>query len=93
MEIYRTLPFACVALNGGTAPGSCPAASSFPNPYSPDQTPTASDTPDHKTYAVHTDVSAVNAKETQVTVTVKDSGGTVRATQSSLFSASAVPTP
>jgi type II secretory pathway pseudopilin PulG len=93
MEIYRTLPFACVTLNGGTAPSGCPAASGFPNPYSPDQTPTASDTPDHRTYAVHTDVTAVNAKETQVTVTVTDSDGTVRGTQSSLFSASSVPTP
>ena len=55
MEIYRTLPFACVTLNGGTAPSGCPAASGFPNPYSADQTPTASDTPDHRTYAVHTE--------------------------------------
>lgn len=93
MEKYRTLSYACVTLNGGTAPSGCPAASAFPNPYSPDQTPTGSDTPDHRTYTVHTDITAANAKEKQVTVTVKDDTGTVRGTQSSLFSVSAFPTP
>jgi type II secretory pathway pseudopilin PulG len=93
METYRAIPYACVVLNGGTAPTGCPAASAFPNPYSADQTPTSSDTPDHRTYSVHTDITSVNAKQTQVTVTVTDGGGKVRATQSSLFSAGGDPTP
>lgn len=95
MEVYRTLPYSCVMLNGGTAPVGCPAASGFPNPYSPDQSPTATDTPDHRTYQVHTDISfaSVDQKEEQVTVTVKDADGNVRAAQSSLFSQSGFPTP
>lgn len=93
MEAYRALPFACVTLNSGTAPSGCPAASSFPNPYSADQSPTGTDTPDHLTYTVHTDMTAANAKEEQVSVTVKDADGTIRAAQSSLFSASAFPSP
>jgi type II secretory pathway pseudopilin PulG len=95
MEAYRTLPYSCITLNGGTAPSGCPAASGFPNPYSADQTPSSSDTPDHRTYSVHTDIAfiAVDHKQEQVTVTITDAGGTVRATQSSLFSQAAFPTP
>jgi len=92
METYRTLPYSCVALNSGTAPTGCPAASAFPNPYSADQTPTATDTPDHKTYTVHTDITTSGSEKT-VTVTVSDSSGATRATQSSLFSTFSFPTP
>lgn len=92
MEKYRTIPYSCIALNSGTAPTGCPAASGFPNPYSADQTPTSSDTPDHKTYTVHTAITTSGSEKT-VTVTVSDSGGSTRATQSSLFSSASFPTP
>ena len=92
MEKYRTIPYSCIVLNGGTAPTGCPAASAFPNPYSADQTPTATDTPDHKTYTVHTDVTTSGSEKT-VTVTVSDSAGQTRSTQSSLFSSASFPTP
>ena len=91
MEVYRTLPYTCIALNSGTAPSGCPTKSGFPNPYSADQTPSASDTPDHRTYTVHTDVTTSGSEKT-VTVTVQLDGNT-RASQSSLFSATAFPTP
>jgi type II secretory pathway pseudopilin PulG len=96
METYRTLPFSCVKLNSGTAPSGCPTFSGYPNPYSADQTPSSTDTPDNRTYTVHTDVAFTDSptnNHEQVTVTVKDSAGSVRATQSSLFSQAAFPTP
>jgi type II secretory pathway pseudopilin PulG len=92
MEVYRTLPYSCLALNSGTAPSGCPSMSGFPNPYSADQSPTSSDTPDHRSYTVHTDITTTGS-EKQVTVTVKDAAGNVRSTQSSLFSSTAFPTP
>jgi type II secretory pathway pseudopilin PulG len=92
MEVYRTLPYSCLALNAGSAPSGCPSVSGFPNPYSADQTPSSTDTPDHRTYTVHTDITTSGSEKT-VSVTVKDSTGNVRATQSSLFSQTAFPTP
>jgi type II secretory pathway pseudopilin PulG len=96
MEKYRTLPYSCIVLNGGTTPSGCPAATGFPNPYSPDQTPTTADTPDHRTYTVHSTIAYAGTAPLQqatVTVTVTDADGTVRATQSSLFSQTSFPTP
>jgi type II secretory pathway pseudopilin PulG len=96
MEIYRTLKYSCITLNSGTAPSGCPAATGFPNPYSADQTPSSTDTPDNRTYTVHTDITysgTAPLQQATVTVTVKDAVGTVRSTQSSLFSQAAFPTP
>ena len=89
MEAYRALPFACVTLNGGTAPSGCPAASGFPNPYSASQTPTASDTPDHHTYTVTTAITYADSPtnlQKQVIVSVTSSAGTELGRASSLFS-------
>lgn len=91
MEAYRTLPYTCIALNSGTAPSGCPTMTGFPNPYSADQTPSATDTPDHRSYTVHTDITTTGS-EKQVTVTV-NLDGNARATQSSLFSSTGFPTP
>jgi type II secretory pathway pseudopilin PulG len=94
LEVYRTLPFACIALNSGTAASGCPAKTGFPNPYSATQTPTASDTPDHRTYTVTTTISYATADnlQKQVVVSVTNSAGTELAREASLFSSVGFPT-
>ena len=90
MESYRSLPFTCIALNGGTAPAGCPSASGFPNPYSATQTPSGTDTPDHRTYTVTTSISTASGVSA-VTVSVTNSGGTELARESSTFSSTDFP--
>jgi type II secretory pathway pseudopilin PulG len=94
LEVYRTLPFACITLNSGTAPSGCPAKTAFPNPYSGTQTPTAADTPDHRTYTVTTTISYATADnlQKQVVVSVTNSAGTELAREASLFSSIGFPT-
>lgn len=85
VEVYSAIPYSCIALNAGSAPTGCPAPASFPNEYAPDQTVSGSDTPDHRTYTVHTDISTVSG-EKQVTVSVSSSAGVELARVQSLFS-------
>jgi type II secretory pathway pseudopilin PulG len=94
MEVYRTLSYDCIALNSGTAPAGCPAKSGFPTPYSATQTPTASDTPDHRTYTVTTTISYATAdnKQKQVVVSVTNAAGNEIGREASLFSATGFPT-
>ena len=85
MEVYNAIPYSCIALNSGAAPSGCPAPASFPNEYSSDQTVSGTDTPDRRTYTLHTDISTVSG-EKQVTVSVKSASGAELARAISLFS-------
>jgi type II secretory pathway pseudopilin PulG len=106
VEAYRALAPSCVPFTTSataSAPtnpnsGSCPTPTSFPNPYAGSQTPTSSDTPDHRSYTVTTTVQCVSAScsttdptsTIQIRVTVTEAGGsTILARETSNFSKAA----
>jgi type II secretory pathway pseudopilin PulG len=94
LEAYRAMPYECIVINGGTPPPGqlyCPNSLVFPNAYASDQTVPASESADHRTYQVHTDIvyATVDQKEKQVTVVVSTPAGRELARASTLFSAEA----
>lgn len=88
MEVYRALPYECVAL---IQPAGCPTKTGFPNPYSGTQTVAAADSPDHREYTVTTSITAEGSDQRKVVITVTNAAGSELAHESSLFSALGFP--
>jgi Tfp pilus assembly protein PilV len=98
LESYRSMPFSCIpdaSFPPATTPVGCGTYSGFPNPYASTQITSSTESPDHRTYKVTTEVrtSASPGPDygcggtTQIKVTVAlNSGGPVLAKETSCFS-------